>query len=240
MDKDHDALTNPGWFGHKLAHDPAFNSHFELLNPNSSSANHLILMTDDGPVATGFGGAASKKGGHTSARPAPVANPSPPAPNGSTLVGAVGGLQINLIWDASVSNAPAGFKSAAIAAATEYTTMFSNPATITIDVGYGEVGGATIYSGNLAQSMFYGTYENYASVRSALLGDAGSSSYQAQADSTLPLTDPTNGGKFFVSTAQAKALGQMTGTGVDGAVGLSSAYSFDYNAPKHSRGCRAI
>ena len=34
-----------------------------------------------------------------------------------------------------------------------------------------------------------------------------------------------------MSTAEAKALGQMTGTGLDGAVGLSSAYSFDYNAP---------
>jgi hypothetical protein len=147
------------------------------------------------------------------------------------LVGAAGGLQINLVWDTSVAGAPSGFKSAAIAAATEYTTTFSNPETITIDVGYGEVGGSAIASGDLAQSLFYGTYETYASVSSALLGDAGSSSYQALADSTLGSTDPTNGGKFFVSTAEAKALGQMTGTGLDGAVGLSSAYSFDYNAP---------
>ena len=34
-----------------------------------------------------------------------------------------------------------------------------------------------------------------------------------------------------MTTAEAKALGLMTGTGLDGAVGLSSAYSFDYNAP---------
>ena len=95
----------------------------------------------------------------------------------------------------------------------------------------GPTNGVQFNSGNLAQSRFYGTYETYASVHSALLGDAGSSSYQAQADSTLGSTDPTNGGNFFVTTAEAKALGLMTGTGLDGAVGLSSAYSFDYNAP---------
>ena len=43
-------------------------------------------------------------------------------------------------------------------------------------------------------------------MHSALLGDAGSSSYQAVADSTLGSTDPTNGGKFFVTTAEAKRL----------------------------------
>ena len=89
------------------------------------------------------------------------------------------------MWDSSVASAPAGFQSAAIAAATLYTTDFSNPETLTINVGYGEVGGSALYSGNLAQSEFYGMYEKYATVRSALLGDAGSSSYQAQADSTL-------------------------------------------------------
>ena len=152
----------------------------------------------------------------------------------------MGGLQINLVWDSSVSSAPSGFKSAAVDAATEYTTMFSNPETITIDVGLGEVGGSALYAGNLAQSRFLGTYETYASVRSALLSDASSSSYQAQADSTLGSTDPTNGGRFFVTTAEAKALGQMTGAGLDGAVGLSSAYSFDYNAPTTPVAARAI
>ena len=230
----HGAPTNPSWASSTFPHDPFFNSNFELLNPtaHSSGGNPLILMSDDGPVSTMFGGSASKKGGHSPSPPSPSPSPSPtPSPTNSTLVGSVGGLEINLVWDTSVSSAPSGFKSAAIAAATEYTTMFSNPETITIDVGYGEVGGSAIDSGDLAQSLFYGTYETYASVRSALLGDAGSSSYQALADSTLGSTDPTNGGKFFVSTAEAKALGQMTGTGLDGAVGLSSAYSFDYNAP---------
>jgi hypothetical protein len=227
------APTNLPWASSTLPHDSAFHANFELLSPTAhlSGGNPLILMTDDGPVSTMFGGSASKKGGPSSP-PSPSPSPSPPlSSGGSTLVGAAGGLQFNLVWDTSVAGAPSGFKSAAIAAASEYTTMFSNPETITIDVGFGEVGGSALYAGNLAQSRFLGTYETYASVRSALLGDAGSSSYQALADSTLGLTDPTHGGRFFVTTAEAKALGQMTGTGLDGAIGLSSSYSFDYNAP---------
>jgi hypothetical protein len=225
------APTDPAWASSTLPQDLAFNANFERLSPTANflGVSQPILMTDEGPVPTMFGGAA--KGGH-SPQPSPSPTPSlTTSPTGSTLVGAAGGLEIDLVWDSSVSSAPSGFKSAAIAAATKYTTDFSNPETITIDVGYGEVGGSALYSRNLAQSRFYGTYETYASVHSALLGDAGSSSYQALADSTLRSTDPTNGGKFFVTTAEAKALGQMTGTGLDGAIGLSSAYSFDYNAP---------
>jgi hypothetical protein len=233
LNEHYGAPTNLPWASSTLPHDSAFHANFELLSPTAhlSGGNPLILMTDDGPVSTMFGGSASKKGGPSSP-PSPSPSPSPPlSSGGSTLVGAAGGLQFNLVWDTSVAGAPSGFKSAAIAAATEYTTMFSNPKTITIDVGFGEVGGSALYAGNLAQSRFLGTYETYASVRSALLGDAGSSSYQALADSTLGLTDPTHGGRFFVTTAEAKALGQMTGTGLDGAIGLSRAYSFDYNAP---------
>jgi hypothetical protein len=92
---------------------------------------------------------------------------------GSTMVGAAGGLQFDLVWDSSVSSAPAGFKSAAIAAATYYTQMFSNPETITIDVGWGEVGGTAIGSGSLSESSSARTYEPYSAVRSALLKDAG-------------------------------------------------------------------
>ena len=94
----------------------------------------------------------------------------------------------------------------------------------------GPTNGVQFNSGNQAQSRFNGTKETYASVHSAQPGDAGSSSYQAQAD--LDSVDrPHQRRQLFVTTAEAKALGLMTGTGLDGAVGLSSAYSFDYNAP---------
>ena len=120
---------------------------------------------------------------------------------------------------------------AAIAAATLYTQEFSNPEVLNIDVGYGEVGGSRLPSGALAASESYGYMENYSTVRSALQRDASSSTWQTAADATLPSSDPTNGGSFFVSTAEAKALGQVSGygTAVDGYIGLSSQYPFSYS-----------
>jgi hypothetical protein len=156
----HRAPTNPGWVSASL-HNPNLNPNFDLLSPTSQSSDgsSLILMTDDGPVYE-FGGASKggasnggaskgKGGGHSPSPPSSgLPPPPPPPPPNSTLVGAAGGLQIDLIWDSSVSSAPSGFESAAIAAATEYTTMFSNPETITINVGYGEVGGSAIDAGS--------------------------------------------------------------------------------------------
>jgi len=146
------------------------------------------------------------------------------------MVGTAGGLQFNLIWDSSVSSAPAGFESAAIAAASLYTGYYSNPEVINVHIGYGEVDGYRMGQGALGESMSYGYLESYSQVFSALQGNASSSSWAAQADASLPTTDPTNGGSFFVSTAEAKALGQISGTGTatDGYVGLSSIYPFDY------------
>jgi hypothetical protein len=142
-------------------------------------------------------------------------------------------LEIKLIWDSSIASAPSGFMTAAITAAQFYTSHFSTSTleVINIDVGYGEVGGQTLPSGALAASESYGLMENYSTVKSALQKDASSSTWQAQADASLPSSDPTHGGSFFVSTAEAKALGLMSGTasGLDGAIGLNSSYSFSYN-----------
>ena len=61
--------------------------------------------------------------------------------NGSVLVGPSGGLQFHLLWDASVSSAPAAFKGAVEAAAGYFSQMFSNDEVINIDVGWGEADG---------------------------------------------------------------------------------------------------
>jgi hypothetical protein len=156
-----------------------------------------------------------------------VHHSSAPAP---TLVGAAGGLQIKLIWDSSVASAPSNFMSAAIKAAQLYTTEFSNPEVINIQVGYGEVAGQRLPSGALTASESYGYSESYSQVASALKQDASSSTWQGIADASLPSSDPTHGGSFFVTTAEAKALGQVNGYGssVDGYVGLSSQYPMNY------------
>ena len=201
--------------------------HTSIQRPTGSGSPNgpgelLLLGADDklSPVQSSHHGSTS--GGSTL-----LYRSSAPGP---TLVGSAGGLQIKLIWDSSVASAPAGFMQAAIAAAQLYTTEFSNPEVINIQVGYGEVAGQRLPSGALAASESYGYSETYSQVAAALQQDASSSTWQATADASLPSSDPTNGGSFFVSTAEAKALGQVNAYGgsVDGYIGLSSRYPMNY------------
>jgi hypothetical protein len=193
-------------------------------NHGSGDQGQLVLLDDDGHLSPVSSSAAGGSSTHSLTFSWFGGTPAP------TLVGSAGGLQFNLIWDSSVASAPAGFESAAIYAATLYTQYYSNPEVINVHIGYGEVDGYRLGQGALGESMSYGYLDSYSQVLSELKGDAGSSTWAAQADSSLPAADPTNGGSFFVSTAEAKALGQISGYGIatDGFVGLSSIYPFDY------------
>jgi hypothetical protein len=156
--------------------------------------------------------------------------------DGSALVGPSGGLQFHLLWDSSVSSAPAGYKQAAEAAAAYYSQMFSNDEIINIDVGWGEVDGMPIASGNLAEGVRPGIYRTYAQVLSGLNADASHSSVQAQADSTLPAADPLHARTYYVPYAEAKTLGEISpiGAEIDGYVGMSKAVSLDFAQPTAS------
>jgi hypothetical protein len=193
-------------------------------NRGSGDQGQLVLLDDDGHLSPVSSSAAGGSSTHSLTFFRFGGTPAP------TLVGSAGGLQFNLIWDSSVASAPAGFESAAIYAATLYTQYYSNPEVINVHIGYGEVDGYRLGQGALGESMSYGYLDSYSQVLSELKGDAGSSTWAAQADSSLPAADPTNGGSFFVSTAEAKALGQISGygTATDGYIGLSSIYPFDY------------
>ena len=144
---------------------------------------------------------------------------STPAP---TLVGAAGGLQIDLVWDPSVAHAPKGFQAAIVTAATNYTKLFSDDIVIKIRVGYGEVNGSKLDPGALGESENNYKLVSYATVAGALAGD------------TYPLTlarnEPTTA-QIYVTNAEAKALGLMPGnaTGVDGWIGLSTSSSITYS-----------
>src|SRR5215469_1704525 len=94
----------------------------------------------DGAASFGFFGNMQFSGGHGGF----TTHSSTPAP---TLVGAPGGLQINLVWDPSVAHAPKGFQQAVVAAATSYTQLFSDDIVIKIRVGYGEVNGSKLDPG---------------------------------------------------------------------------------------------
>jgi len=137
--------------------------------------------------------------------------------------GAAQHLVINLTFDSSANSAPAAFKTAVTAAAQFFEDNFSNPVTINIDVGYGEINGSSMGGGALGESETYLYNYSFSQLAAALRADP-----TAAAD--VPATDPTNGGQFWVTTAEAEALGLAASSqGLDGYVGFSSGLAFDYN-----------
>lgn len=177
--------------------------------------------------------------------PVTASSRSSPGPQGSTAghAGTVSSpasdstspFVINISWDASVSNAPAGFTTAVMKAVQFLESQFSNPVTINIDVGYGEVMGQALGGGVLGESLTYLSSVDYTSLTSALTSHATTAADQS-AVATLPSlntllsTNPTlAAGNFWVSTSEAKALGLQSGSSVDGYVGFSSQYGFTYD-----------
>ncbi len=145
----------------------------------------------------------------------------------STLVGASSGLQIDLIWDASVKTSASwsAIESAVVSAAQIYTSAFSNHTVLNIDVGLGEVGGTKLGSNDLGESESNAYLTSYATVQSALTtSDAGlvhAGQMSANAVSALvtkklsPLSD---------CSAEAKALNLVSpaASSVDGYIGLGT------------------
>ncbi len=158
-----------------------------------------------------------------------VSGQSPSSPPSSQT----GGLTIDLVFDSSVARAPAGFKTTADAVAAYLDSQFSTPITLTIDVGYGEVGGDRLSSGDLGESESTGIFDSYQQVRSALLARTATADEIAAAAS-LPVNDPASGvdfNSYYVTYAEAEALGLSNGPGAGqtvGAIGLSSQLAFTY------------
>ena len=138
-------------------------------------------------------------------------------------------MQINIVFDASVANAPADFTKTVLAVANYYATTFGDSATLNLNVGYGEVAGSALPSGALGASSTYLASLGYSTLVNALKGDA-SSAADSSAVATLG-ADPTHGlGHYWVSTAEAKALGFSVGSGSDGSIGFSSSSNFFYDS----------
>jgi len=160
----------------------------------------------------------------------------------ATILGllAVGGLALparalvfDVTYDASAAAAPSAFETAFQDAINLYQTTYTDPITINIDLGWGEIDGNPLSPGNLGQSRTNqpGNF-TYSQVRSALISDAKSAA-DFKAVSTLGITDPTGGRAFRMSDAEAKALGLRAANapGIDGWVGFSNtaSYTFDPN-----------
>jgi hypothetical protein len=137
-------------------------------------------------------------------------------------------MQINVTFDQSISSLPAGFVSAVNYVVNYFDSLFTNPVTVNIDVGYGEVMGQTLGSGALGESITFLNSYTYSSVTAALTADATSPAQKA-AYATLPASTPLTGGTLWLSTAQAKALGASPNVTFDGYVGFSSTLPFSYS-----------
>src|SRR6185312_14474662 len=85
-------------------------------------------------------------------------------------------LQIDVTYDSSVNNAPAGFKTAVQAAVQFFDTTFTNDITVNHDFGWGEIDGQKMDSGTVGASQaVYDSPYTYQQVASALAAaDAGS------------------------------------------------------------------
>jgi hypothetical protein len=139
------------------------------------------------------------------------------------------GLLFNVTYDASVGSAPAGFVPAFTDAIQLFERTYTDPITITMNVGWGEINGNPLNPGNLGQSLTNqpGSF-TYAQVKNALIHDAKSAA-DAAAVATLG-ADPTGGRAFEMSNAEAKALGLIAGNpgGTDGWVGFDSGASYTF------------
>jgi FG-GAP-like repeat len=138
-------------------------------------------------------------------------------------------VDINVTFDSSVSGAPAAFETVVNAVIAFLDATFSDPITINIDVGYGEIDGQSLGS-NVGESETEVQDYSFSQVRNALIADATTvDDYTSTA--SLPTSDPVpGGGTYEMSTAEAKALGLAVRNGqVDGYVGFGSSVAFDYD-----------
>src|SRR5580698_10394564 len=124
-------------------------------------------------------------------------------------------MNIVITYDASVNSCPqeAAFKACVAAVANFYDSAFNNPITVNIHVGFGEVDGFSLPPGSGAASVANYTPQTYtySQIRTTLTNDARSVADKT-AIASLGATDPTGGGKFSMTTAEAKALGLSTQT----------------------------
>jgi hypothetical protein len=178
-----------------------------LSGHDGASLGHEYLMNDAGQVGPAFG--ASTNLGIASYLAHFTGSLVPPP----TLVGSSHGLQIDLVWDSSVTKAPSGFMQAVIDAAQYYTTLIATHEVIKIDVGYGEIGGSPLAANALGESESYGYLTNYSTVTVALSHDGF----------VFSATNEPTSSQFFLTSAEAKTLGLVNpASGLDGYVGFGS------------------
>jgi hypothetical protein len=147
-------------------------------------------------------------------------------------------LTIVPVFDASVtslSNASA-VESAFRTVANDYARSFSNPVTVNVGVSWGSVAGQSLPSSAVGASVnnLYG-YFTYSQMKSYLQSSAASNPSDtalATAVRSLPSSAPAGPSRYVVPSAEAKALGLISGSqsSLDGSIGFAGSTSgYDFN-----------
>ncbi len=194
----------------------------ETANASPQSAGTPVLEPWNGDLGTGYALAAAGTAASGSSGSVP----------GVTSAGNGQGLVINVVYDASVASAPAGFTQTIANVVNFYESQFSTPVTITIDVGYGEIDGQAVQPGALGENQANMTSVSYSQLQAALANNANAIGDTAAAAS-LSATSPVNG-QYWIPTAEAQALGLAGGGGIDGYVGFTNVPYLDYNVGNSS------
>jgi hypothetical protein len=140
-------------------------------------------------------------------------------------------MQIVISWDSSTNSAPAAFVTTVNYVVQLFDQLITDPITVNIDVGWGEINGSNISPGALGESETNGDPFDYSIVRLALFSHATSADDRS-ATSFLPDTSPVSAtASFFVASAQEKALGFLPANDsvTDGWVGFSKTATWDYS-----------
>ncbi|MGZ6049192.1 MAG: NF038122 family metalloprotease [Phenylobacterium sp.] len=157
---------------------------------------------------------------------------------GLSAAHSAGALTIVPTFDKSVTslaNASA-IEAAFNTVAHDYDTAFSNAVTINVGVSWGSVAGQALPGGAVGASSdnLYG-YFTYGQVKSFLTSGSQrnpADTSLATAIAALPAATPSGPSKYVLPSAEAKALGLISGTStsVDGYIGFAGAasgYTFD-------------
>jgi hypothetical protein len=191
------------------------------MSSNSSILGHEVTYDSDEGTMVDVHGAA-KGGSHGPSGGGGGGGTVTGSTPSATMVGSSTGLQIDLIWDSSVANAPSGFTTAVADAASYFASQFSTREIINIHVGWGEVNGQSLMSGAIGESQTNGYLTNFATATNHLtqLG------YSFNA-----INEPT-GAQFFLTNAQAKDSGILAynASGTDGYIGFGAGFSWNTQA----------
>jgi hypothetical protein len=139
---------------------------------------------------------------------------------------------INLIWDASVANAPAGFVAAVEDAANYFDALITSAITVNIDIGHGEYDAKPLPAGMLGETQILNS--DYITTAQFMADLAKLPSTPAVQSALASLSSPGEPASVFVEGGDAKALGATAayGTQVDAAVGFAldpTGRMFNYN-----------